>query len=266
MDGDARRLQAEPILERVTRLQRDRRQRDREQCHFIEGLRNVAKARDHGVRFERLITAKQLLPPTGRTLVAALRWRGVPVERVTPERFRHISALPRASGLGAIVRRHDTPIRAASADVGLCWIVLERVRSAGNLGSLLRSAAAVGAAGVVVLGPAIDLFAPDVVRASMGAIFTLRLCRSTPIEFERWADRHRVTVVGATPDGATPFQRARYPRPVALMLGDERKGLSETQRRLCDRHVAIPMVGDTDSLNLAVAGSVLLYEVLRRVG
>ena len=145
-----------------------------------------------------------------------------------------------------------------------CWIALETIRSPGNLGTILRTCEAVGAAGLILLRPrgaVIDPHDPDVVRASLGAVLSRRLVRATPSELRGWARRSDCVVVGATPKGSHDYRAVSYRRPVVLMLGDERKGLSPRQQALCDVTVRIPMAGRGDSLNVAVAAGVLLYEV-----
>ncbi len=185
---------------------------------------------------------------------------------MTPEQFRSVARLERASGIGAIVRQHWSRLHQASPRGGLCWLAVTRVRSPGNLGSLLRTSAAVGGAGLIVIGRDTDPFDPAVVRASMGAVFQQRIIRCGRRAFEHWVRRHRALVVGASPHADQPYHRMRYRRPAVLLLGEERRGLSEVQRELCGATVRIPMVGDVDSLNLAVAGSLMLYEMFRRRG
>ncbi len=175
-----------------------------------------------------------------------------------------MTRLERASGIGAIVRQHWSRLHRASPRGGLCWLAVTRVRSPGNLGSLLRTSAAVGGSGLIVIGRNVDPFDPAVVRASMGAVFQQRIVRCGRQAFGHWVRRHRCQVVGASPDAEQPYHRMRYRRPAVLLLGEERRGLSDAQRALCGTTVRIPMVGDVDSLNLAVAGSLMLYEVFRR--
>ena len=97
----------------------------------------------------------------------------------------------------------------------------------------------------------------------MVALFGQVLVRTSRAELAHWAARHRCRVVGASPDGPRSFHRARYPRRCVLLLGEERQGLTPQQRALCHDLVRIPMTGPADSLNLSVAGSLLLYEVFR---
>ncbi len=141
--------------------------------------------------------------------------------------------------------------------------MLEAVRSPGNLGTLVRTSEAVGGAGFILVGPRIDPFDPAVVRASMGAIFRQAFIRTNGRSLRNWLRRHCLRAVGASPDGPAELHRFGFPRPTVLVLGEEREGLSPPQRGLCADLVRIPMVGAADSLNLAVAGSLLLYEVYR---
>jgi TrmH family RNA methyltransferase len=143
------------------------------------------------------------------------------------------------------------------------WVVLEAIRAAGNLGSLIRTSEAVGGAGFILVGTGIDPYDSAVVRASMGALFRQQFIRTSYWSLRQWFRRHRCRVIGASPDGPAELHRFDYPRPTILVLGEERQGLTSVQRDLCSCLVRIPMVGAADSLNLAVAGSLLLYEVYR---
>src|SRR5262249_50784505 len=108
-----------------------------------------------------------------------------------------------------------------------------------------------GSTGFILLGDSIDPFDPMAIRATMGALFKQRFVRTTPEQFRGWTNQHLVEVIGASPDGAVEYDRFRYRRPAVLMLGTERSGLSDDERRVCRHIVRIPMVGGVDSLNLA---------------
>jgi TrmH family RNA methyltransferase len=144
-----------------------------------------------------------------------------------------------------------------------CWMAVGQIRTPGNLGTLMRTACAAGAAGFFFLGDTTDAFHPLAVRASMGAIFGLPLVRTDVTNLRRWTQKHGVQVIGASPDGNVSFNQTHYGARVMLMIGEERRGLTVEQRTLCDQLVRIPMEDKLDSLNAAVAGSLLLYEVLR---
>lgn len=143
------------------------------------------------------------------------------------------------------------------------WLGLDNIRTPGNLGTLFRSAAAVGARGVMIFGPVrdrADPFDPACVRAAMGAISSLEIVETSHQEFRRWKHRYELTVLAASGDAILDYRTITYRRATMIMLGHERKGLSEAQRITSDVEVRIPMAAGIDSLNIAMAGTVLLYE------
>ena len=238
--------------------------RDARRKFFVEGVRNVVHAVENGFHIETLVYSEKLLiVPIARKLVRDRCRSGTPTLHVTPEAFRQVSTAPRASGVGAVVAQRWSPLHGASPKAGLCWVVLEGVRSEGNLGSLIRTSEAIGGAGFILMGPRIDPFAPPVVRASMGAMFRQSFIRTNDRSLRNWVRRHRCRVIGALPEGSADLHNFNFRRPTILVLGEERLGLTPLQRDLCTDLVRIPMVGVGDSLNLAVAGSLLLYEVHR---
>jgi RNA methyltransferase, TrmH family len=147
---------------------------------------------------------------------------------------------------------------------GLRQVRVRLARSPGNLGTLLRTAEAAGAAGVVFLDRHTDPFDARVVRASMGGIFGLRLVRATHADLGRWVSRHGGEVVGAAPRGDVSYTEIPLRSPLVVLFGEERRGLTEQQLRLCARTAVIPMTGRADSLNLGVAAAVVLFDLRRR--
>jgi TrmH family RNA methyltransferase len=256
-------LAVAPTLTHIARLQRDRRYRDTHGLFFVEGVRNFVTAVDHGYTFDALFYSERLLTaPIARKFVRQLKRAGVPFASVSPEQFRAVSQAERASGVGAVLRQRIQRIQQVAPGEHPCWVALTHVRAPGNLGTLLRTSAAVGAAGLILLG-GIDPFDPAVVRASMGALFQQQLVRASTEQLRQWVDLHGLLVVGASPDGTLAYDDVPYTRPTVLMLGAERSGLSQEQRALCRYVARIPMVAEADSLNLGVAGGLLMYAVVR---
>ena len=262
--ADYRQLDAALTLTRVRKLQDDRRYRDQHRLFFIEGIRNFVEAVDHKFSIQTLLYSERLLTaPLARKFVRQLKRAGVPFARVSPEAFRSISRAEHASGIGAILHQRIQALEQIQPDPFSCWTVLSQVQSLGNFGTLLRTSAAVGANGFILLGDQIDPYEPAVVRATMGALFKQTIVRTNVERFRRWIQTHDLAVIGASPEAVIEYDQVRYTWPMALMLGNERSGLTNEQRSLCREIVRIPMVGGTDSLNLAVAGSLLLYAVFR---
>jgi len=265
--ADYRQIDAASTLTRIRKLQGDRRYRDQHRLFFVEGVRNFVGAVDQGFSIETLIYSEKLLTaPLARKFVRQLKRAGVPFARVSPEAFRTISCTEHASGVAAVLHQRMRTLDQIQPDQSSCWTVLSNVQSLGNFGTLLRTSAAIGAAGFILLGQQIDPYEPVVVRATMGALFKQTLVRTNVERFRRWIQTHQLTVVGASPDGVVEYDQVRYTRPTVLLLGNERSGLTHEQRSLCQQIVRIPMVPGSDSLNLAVAGSLLLYAVFRSTG
>lgn len=257
-------LDVAAALATANRLYLDRTYRNASGLFYVEGVRNFLRAIDSGFQITAILFSEKLLTvPPARKLVRSNRRSGVPCVSLTPEQFRSISHSERASGIGAIVRQHWLKLDDISAETGLCWVVLETVRSPGNLGTLIRTSEAVGGAGFIFIGDRIDPFAPDVVRASMGSVFGQKFVRTNIGDLRRWLTEGGCCAIGASPNGTTEFHQFDYPHSTFLFLGEERKGLTSQQQDLCQHLVRIPMSQTVDSLNLAVAGSLLMYEVYK---
>jgi TrmH family RNA methyltransferase len=260
-----RQVHASETFRRIRRLQASRGYRDGQGLFFVEGIRLFVQAVDHHFKFETLIYSEKLLiSPIARKFVRQLKRSVIPFARVSPEQFRSVSHAEHASGVGAILRQPTQTLENVEPAPHTCWTVLLSVRSPGNFGTLMRTSAAIGASGFILLGNEIDPYDPRVVRASMGSLFQQSLVRATVEQFRHWARIHGLQPVGVSPDGAVEYNQARYPDPNVILLGEERSGLSAVQRELCELIVRIPMAPGTDSLNLGVAGGLILYEVRSR--
>jgi len=241
---------------------RDRAVRDDHGLFLAEGTRNLVSAMDRGVEFAALVTSPSLFVGNlAFVLTNKLRKAGVPIWSLPAESFCPLCQTGDAQGVIAVLRQRWQPLPEPVSAQDL-WLGVESIRTYGNLGTLLRSADAVGANGLMVFASATtpDPYDPACVRAAMGSLFTHRIVRTSHRDFRRWSRRWETTVVGATGEADVDYRSVTYRRPTILMLGDEREGLSEGQRNTCDLFVKIPMVGSPDSLNVAMAGTVLLYE------
>jgi TrmH family RNA methyltransferase len=143
------------------------------------------------------------------------------------------------------------------------WVALEGVRDPGNLGTIIRTADAVGAAGIMLVGNCCDPYAHEAVRASMGSIFEVSLARLDAGQFPAWAKTWAGDIVGTHLEAREDFREVAYRAPVLLVMGSEGPGLSPPLAQACTRLVKIPMAGRLDSLNLAVATALMLYEMRR---
>jgi len=144
------------------------------------------------------------------------------------------------------------------------WVVVEGAEKPGNIGALLRSLDAVGASGLILCDPEADIFSPNVVRASTGALFSMPIAISDSKETLAWLRQRGCQIMAATPEGAMRYDQANLNQPVAIILGAESKGLSKYWKSSADSAIALPMCGAVDSLNLSTTAAVILYEALRQ--
>jgi RNA methyltransferase, TrmH family len=242
-----------------------RKQRDSSRRFFVDGLHLVAAAAQQQAEIDTCVVAPELLTSSfGRELARALAHSSAHVVEVTADVFQSLAAKEHAQGLGIVARQRWQDLARIRPEAGQCWVALDTVQYPGNLGTILRTCDAVGGAGVILLGSTTDPYDPAAVRASMGAIFSQRLARASFAEFAAWRRRHNVVVVGTSPAAALDYQAVAYQPPLVLMMGSEPRGLSREQQALCDVVVNIPMVGHSDSLNLAVATGIMLYEIFNQ--
>ena len=232
---------------------------------LIEGIRPLSEAVRLGVRIEKLIVVPKLLEGRlAEKVVKQLRIKGVPCLGMLPEVYYSFTQAEEPQGVAAIVRQRWEDLEKVRPGQGLCWLVAEAVQSPGNLGTIIRTCEAVGGAGLILLGDGADPYDPATVRASMGALFGIRFVRSSCVQFAEWKTRRQVTLVGASPSAPEDYQAVDYPRPTMLLVGCEKRGVTPEVMALCDRLVKIPMVGRSDSLNVGVAASLMLYELFNQ--
>jgi RNA methyltransferase, TrmH family len=234
--------------------------RERTAQYVIEGVRFLFSAANAGATIEGLVVCPPLLVSRpAEKLVERLRQEQVPVLRVDEATYVDLARLTEGLGRGVIAVVRQRWRRVDRLDPADLWLAVEDVRSPGNLGSLLRTCVAVGARGVIVVGDA-DPYDPSAVRATMGAFEGLELVRMPPAALVALVRRSGARMLAASPDGAIDYREASYRGATVLLVGAERTGVSERMRAACDQLVRIPMAGGVDSLNLAVAGSLVLYE------
>ena len=248
----------------------ERKYRQESGLFLIEGLRIVAEAAAHGVQFDTLVAAPDLLESDfGLKLVDEQRARGVPLLEISADVFRRLSLKEGPQGLAALVRQRWQPLEEVRLDTSRggtsgTWVVLDSVADPGNLGTILRTHDAVGGQGVILLDQSTDPYDPTAVRGSMGALFSQDLVRASFAEFARWKRENGYPLVGTSDKAPVDYHAYHYPPALLVLMGSERQGLQEQHLALCDEVVRIPMLGKSDSLNLAVATAVVLYEILNQ--
>ncbi|WP_419809639.1 TrmH family RNA methyltransferase [Sphingomonas sp.] len=252
-----------PLVKQVRDL-RDKRHR-RESGRFLaEGLRILIEAREGG-RLPVLVFLAEASAahPLVRTLIAEVEAAGGEAIATTPDILAKLSGKDNPQAVVGVFDAWDTPLDALDRTASDIWLVAERLRDPGNLGTILRTGDAVGAGGLILIGECVDPFSVEAVRASMGALFTVPVVRSEWAPFLAWLRGGPGQLVGLSLDGGD-YRAAQYAAPTFLLTGNEAQGMPADYAAACDLLVKMPMLGKADSLNAAVATAVMAYEVLGR--
>jgi TrmH family RNA methyltransferase len=252
------------LLRRFQALQH-RTNRDRQRVFLLEGARHFIQAADLAWDLEAIVYAPILFPNNVvEMIVRRRRQQGTPTCKISPEEFRTLQCIGRASGIAAIAKQRWQKLAEVDPQRGLAWLVIEQLRSAGNLGTILRTAEATGVGGVIFVGNDADPHDPIAVRATMGGIFHLPLVRTTLAEFSAWLSSHQVSCLGLSPHGERLWTDSLPAGPICLAIGEERQGLSAGLTACCSTLLRLPLVGRADSLNVGIAAGAMLYELIRQ--
>ena len=254
---------------KALRSLRLRKYRQREGLFLIEGIRIVEEALTGGAPVETLVYAPELLVSHR---AQALLERVEPAQHLalSGDLFRTLSQRDDPQGIAATIRIQDPTLSEIPLVDDLLVIVAHQLRDPGNLGTIIRTADATGATGVVVVEPSVDLYDPQAVRATMGSLFALPIVRlADETLLFRWFEEIRATglplhVVASSARGDQLHYEADYRLPLLLLVGSERHGLPQHLRDSADIRVRLPMVGRATSLNVAAATAALVYEIVRQ--
>lgn len=245
---------------------RDKKHRRREGCFLAEGLRLLTDARECGKLPRMLIMARGR---DGHPLLAALEAdvlaAGGEVIETDEDILAKITGKDNPQAVAGVFAEFDTSLGGLDRTAAPIWLVAQALRDPGNLGTMLRTGDAVGAGGLILLDDCADPFSVEAVRASMGAIFTQRVAQARWEDFLPWLRQGQGQLVAASLRDSHDYRSAPYAAPCFIMVGNESRGLPAEYEEACDLRVTIPMRGRADSLNAAVAGAVLAYEVLARL-
>ena len=257
---------ANPIIKDIKALSQ-KKSRDEIRTFLAEGLKLVIDALDRGWAIRTLVYAKA---GKGKPLVEKVAARTVAagglVLEVSEKVMSSITRRDNPQMVAAVFEQRWTPLRDIQPKGSETWIALDRVRDPGNLGTIIRTADAVGASGVILVGDCTDPFSMETVRATMGSMFALPLVKTTPADFLKWKKSVDARLVATHLAGAVDYRTIDYrSKPVILMMGNEQSGLPDDLAGAADKLARIPQVGMADSLNLAVATGVMLFEVRRHL-
>ncbi|HKI55737.1 MAG TPA: RNA methyltransferase [Trueperaceae bacterium] len=255
-----------PLVKQAAAL-KARRARDATGLTLIEGAREVARALAAGVAVRSLLLCPELGPEPAALdlLVRDAEAAGAEVAFLSEGAFARLTLRQGPDGVAAVAAWQARQPAALAPGPNPLILVLDGLEKPGNVGALLRTADAAGVDAVVLTGRGTDLGNPNVIRASMGSVFALPVAVADGDDARAWLRSLPVRVIAATPDAEEPHWTADYRGGTAIVVGAEDRGLAAAWLEAADRRVAIPMRSrSADSLNVAVAGAVLLFEAVRQ--
>ena len=251
-----------PLVKRIQSL-RDKRHRREEGLFLAEGLRILTEARETGRLPQFLFyAAASARHPLVAALIDGVEARGGEAVETTEAILAKLSGKDNPQSVVGAYPTFDAALTTLDRGRSPIWLVAERLRDPGNLGTILRTADAVGAGGLILIGDCVDPFSTEAVRASMGALFTVPLVRTDWSAFLPWLRGGPGQLVGLSLRTHNHYRTATYTAPTFLLTGNEAQGLPSEIEAECDLLVKMPMRGKADSLNAAVATAVMAYEVL----
>jgi TrmH family RNA methyltransferase len=244
---------------------RNRRSRDESGVFLVEGFRELTRAVDSGLSVREIYFCPDLFLGENETeLVDRAVVGGAEAVELGAEAFRKVSYRDRPEGLLGLADQFSTTLEELTLSSNPLILVVESIEKPGNLGTMLRTADAAGVDAVIVCEPTTDPFNPNVVRASLGCLFLVPLAVATTPETIAWLAKLGVGTWAATPSAELPFWQANFRGPTAIAIGSEQYGLTETWLQESAERIRIPMAGEIDSLNAALAAGVVLFEAVRQ--
>jgi TrmH family RNA methyltransferase len=265
-----------PRLKQLVRL-RDRRPRDEAGVFLVEGYREIRRALEKNVRLDELFYAPEwFLGENEPDLLARAQAAGAQLYELSKDTFSKVAYRERPDGLLAVAPQWKRTLAEVKMGPGLesrsdrdsrpdpFLLVVEAIEKPGNLGTILRSADAAGCDAVIVCDPVTDLFNPNVVRASTGVLFSVPCVVEESPRVLAWLRERGVRIAATTPAAEMLYTDADLRGPLAVVMGSEQYGLSDFWLKAADLPVRIPMAGQADSLNVAMATMITLFEAVRQ--
>ncbi len=251
-----------PVVAAFRRLAQAPR-RDADDRILLDGYHLITEALAGGIDFDQVLVDPDPVDTRRVSLAERLRAAGARVHAASPRVVQAAAQVDTSQGIVAIARRPAPGATAVLETVGLFLLVADQVHDPGNLGTMVRTALAAGATAMAITPGGVDPYNAKVLRATAGAIFRLPLVSMDAASLSGALAQHGVRMLVADARGSVDYREARVDRPVAIIVGNEARG-SDPVWSAVGTGVRIPLFGPAESLNVAVAAALLLYEVVRR--
>ena len=253
-----------PKVKRLLSLQQKSSERRKAGLFVVEGLRELLHCLEGGFEVDTLFCCPELL--TDREALSAIPLTNCNSVSVTKDVYERIAYRGTTEGIVALIRVRTLMLHDLELADNPLLIVVESVEKPGNLGAILRSADAAAADALIVCDPLTDLFNPNLIRSSVGAVFTVPTVACSSQACIDFLKQRNIRILTAQLQDSKPYYDVDMCRATAIVMGTEATGLTDVWRQAADAHIRIPMLGRIDSLNVSVSAAILLFEAVRQRG
>ena len=250
-----------PRIRNLVLLQEKSRERRKQNLIVVEGFREVCIAMDAGY----VIREVYYCPEVGELDLSRLPSNTI-VTYISRPVFEKLAYREGSDGFIAVLEPRLHKLDDIKLRDNPLIVILESVEKPGNLGAILRTADAVNADAVIICDPLTDIHNPNVIRSSIGCVFSRQIVACSSSEARKWLKENGITTYAAELTASERYDTCDYQKPTAFVMGTEADGLTETWIKFCDHRIIIPMLGSIDSLNVSVSTAVLLFEAMRQRG
>ncbi len=239
------------------------RERRREQLFVIEGKKEIGMALEAGYKIGNLFFCEDII---SFDELKSLGLTDKFYARVTKDVFDKIAMRENSGGVIAVAEMKVHPLDKIVLSKKPLLLILEGVEKPGNLGAILRTADAAGVDAVIICDPQTDFYNPNVIRSSIGCIFTKQVAAATSEETIQWLKRNNITILCTYLEASKPYHTIDFTKPIAIVMGTESTGLTEVWTKNSTANIIIPMGGKIDSMNVSTAAAVVVFEAKRQRG
>lgn len=249
-----------PKIKQLLMLQQKSSERRKKGLFVVEGQRELQHCINAGYEISTLFLCPEL---AGEQQPIQLNI-GTEVFNITPQLYEKVAYRGSTEGVIAEIKVKDHSLSTLSVGEAPLIVILESVEKPGNLGAVLRSADAAGVDAVIVCDPLTDLYNPNLIRSSIGALFTVPCVACSSEECISWLKKNNVQILTAQLQDSHLYYETPMTEATAIVMGTEATGLSNQWREAADAHIRIPMLGQLDSLNVSVSAAILMFEAVRQ--
>jgi RNA methyltransferase, TrmH family len=254
-----------PRIKQILKLQKAAERKEQNLC-TIEGVKEFQHAVESGLKVQQFFFCPEIVSDQVSSFIHALKLPASQVFEISRPVFERIAYRDSTEGIYALVTPRQLQLKDIKLRKQPLVLILESVEKPGNLGALLRTADAAALDAVIICDPHTDLFNPNVIRSSIGAIFTQQVSTCTSAEAINWIKMKGIRSFAASLGGKKFYHQVDFTAPSALVMGTESTGLSDQWLMACNEQILIPMLGKMDSLNVSTSAAILLFEAMRQRG